>query len=1737
MCIRQSEAVSNTLTMGKHFWAIFVDIQAQDHSDVKQSLQTPVNKELGKAIFERVPLPAKVWYAPQEGCNEIARDTVLHPDQLGDIRAAVCKIWDDFVSDEACSFESVRPQPDQHTFGYAFHFITFETSGATAVLLRQTLRTRVDFCACALRKWHTVRKALEKDTYSSWRRGDVVAFQGGRHGNVCIILQTVHNQQDYRGNTATLEMDFSNLMQITSYQRETIASARFAYAVEHGKTFHEVANFAMQNFVKRDELMKWIKNLPFYTDEVQIVLAVWRINPHEMVALHCDYLPLREANWAREFRSYWKVAEDYKTPKLAAVEPQPSGISHSDNKKIHVIAVENQHLSLDHVVHLFEVWESSDPGLGTGRTFLARRAARLPRDIEIRQVPSWIGFPSAEQDVQVFAVFSNREADERAIFKDRQRLRVPDASLVEIVIIRRSCLDNDKAGGPATILSIEDGSPTQERTIENVRDNTATLDEQDHDISGLLQSLPGKRMEKDVPARECLGSESTTYEQCGPLTDLTCPSQWQDADDMTLFQFHPPPRIGTHTDSEAYFWVRNTIVYQPALLLAIMETGLLVAQHWPTISVYVDDRPIEVRAFGFENSEIITTDAIRTRFRELYADHFRTGETISFGPIGLNTLQNRRVPIHEIEAAAFRQRIPLHLKPVLLRVRFPGTAGQIATRAALLPARPTKADVIDRAHVDSFCGVRFECKVHTEEGVHLGNMPVHIAGWQSIVIDINEMPEQSQTNGDTGHECDMPNHISTDSDENSLMQTPERAVMIFDYTLTYAFSSVDPFFEDTPHSQVRVETYCHLWVERDGPMRNRLPVILSQHTSAVEQVARRWAHLVPIESARLVPVRPVPNMGGGPVPHVLVLDYESEQTLAVLFDYTSDDRVFTGTGLVDCRAGFPEVNRLFDLLITGHACRIRTSCRVRANGRHYVPGQIVMLYEGIFLQLDEEDLDSDTTENATSTDYDPVASRTSTTEVSSDMSLQPAPAASEPEMPGAINHMFGGSFFDINSEGTIHIADQDLDLDVVLEWFQTIAVQRTNFIQFDRLVRDLQLGTPDFQIGGLAIVTVGNEWNEAVFLPGFEVSGTHLSIFGSIRKALFDEFPVHVALDLWLVQPNLDMQEQGGFNYRYVIADFACPPDQRAAVVLIEDPEETDIDRQVLRLRPQMTNLLLYIQIGKTVKCTSADFVCTARHNERTLPGGAYWHVFHGMKIEVHIKEVKPACREARGDRRLFTRDGLRIQDPHTTSESTYGDESAMMHLFSTSELQIVGSEAIPPSTQIQSHYGILSLHPDLDPRNDILRAYIHDRKGPISLEAFTVHVWMLQMPHPQVAHTAQRCPTLKSKSYTISIQKLWAIAFSPQPLAVTLVHPDLQPLQLRAVPIDLIVVPERDIARGLRVYLIDVIGMPLPRRLAVFTDGTSSVKDLAQLAGAGLICELPTTRCQVRSVAPDNKRSWEYEQTVDIDHGEGLTLWIEPYVSNRALTLSTCADEQALMQTSANLYETSFGRYARDSVQFGTMQLWLHQRRHEDTYQSDLRIVGWRQPRTMEGIRQIIWRDRDTYQWVISPVRPFPVIEGATQPTLIIHSKSDSQTWALLVGGDSVERKVLGTIVVEVSLAPFSTDYLFDQVLPRNKCRDRNICTAVLEGETYQFWVDMPLYDGAFVELTEIDIEPEESTTCSELTEQAEESNLTEDESVTLTQLDIRQFQFIRCHETGRPISTNLRRNGVEDLDRHRNV
>lgn len=565
-----------------------------------------------------------------------------------------------------------------------------------------------------------------------------------------------------------------------------------------------------------------------------------------------------------------------------------------------------------------------------------------------------------------------------------------------------------------------------------------------------------------------------------------------------------------------------------------------------------------------------------------------------------------------------------------------------------------------------------------------------------------------------------------------------------------------------------------------------------------------------------------------------------------------------------------------------------------------------------------------------------------------------------------------------------------------------------------------------------------------------------------------------------------------------------------------------------------MTNLLLFIQIGKTVKCTSEDFECSVEYEGRPLPPGAYWPTAHGMKLVVHILDKSAAEKRQAGEnncRRIGTlRSGL-----STSKVEDFYDHASLMHLFSTQEMMVTeGDTRVSPEAS-SSYHGTLVLSPEQE--GDLLRSYIHERKGSISHDVFTVYVWMLSMPHVQVVHIAQRCPMLRTRSYTETLQRLWLVTYSLQPLAVTLIHPDLQPLSLRAVPLDIVVVPEGDLRSGCRVYVIDVVGMPLPRRLALFATETTTVEQLAALAGARLICDLPETECVLKHDAPENRREWKYNEVVDVSHGTSLVLWILSRHKQSAAHIQVSTDECGFMQQpTCSTIEQIELLYFQEAVQIGHMHVWVHDTDRQELVQSQHRRVPWSWPKTNRELRTLVWIDKDQIRkWDRSLVYPLPILRGSRQPTIIFFPMHQTEHWPILIEIDSEHTLDLVTMVLPACNAPYSVDFLFDQVLPDNACRATSRCEAQMNGATFQYWVDIPVKAGSYIELAEIVQSPESTTTtCNSTLQEIEESPFTEDEEVDLTQLELRMFRYVRCPDTGRPLSTRLHQEGVTDLGLH---
>ena len=449
--------------------------------------------------FDDQPVSVKVWFAPYHSCNMVARDVTLKPQHFGKVQDEVCRVWSDQIPLLSCSFRTISPQPDEQTYGEFLHVVVFSTGSPVAVLVRQSSPHSDHFCACALSPFHPVRKRQEFELQSFWKQGELVNLVMNKHVNICIRTTGRSNAHSGKG-AGDSTVEAMSLMQTTAEQRETIAGARYAHAVQYQRAYHGVANFALQNFVKNDDLRRWIEALPFYDASEILILAIWRMEPGRAVTMDCDRIRFHEGNWARTSRAYWKVEEIYKTPKLAAVEPQPEPISNRDFQQIHIIAVERRHLPPGHMVHLFEVYATVDRQVGTGRTFLARRAAEIPRDLTVGRLLEILGFPIAGS--QVFATVTIREGWQQAVFRDRQVLTIPEFSLVEIIIVLQDTECFETLYQKST-KSLGETKQDHDETDKQTGERQILLHERESESSVFMQVQAGSRTAADIDNERC----------------------------------------------------------------------------------------------------------------------------------------------------------------------------------------------------------------------------------------------------------------------------------------------------------------------------------------------------------------------------------------------------------------------------------------------------------------------------------------------------------------------------------------------------------------------------------------------------------------------------------------------------------------------------------------------------------------------------------------------------------------------------------------------------------------------------------------------------------------------------------------------------------------------------------------------------------------------------------------------------------------------------------------------------------------------------------------------------------------------------------------------------------------------------------------------------------------------------------------------------------------------------------
>ena len=912
------------------------------------------------------------------------------------------------------------------------------------------------------------------------------------------------------------------------------------------------------------------------------------------------------------------------------------------------------------------------------------------------------------------------------------------------------------------------------------------------------------------------------------------------------------------------------------------------------------------------------------------------------------------------------------------------------------------------------------------------------------------------------------------NDELSLMQND--LVSHRDYLHDYAFSVLDTFITPVRENRIILRSYFHAWRDRGRSSRNYKEQILLRSQPFEGQVYAFWAEHVNRQDLRIVPIRPLPNLGMGQVPVVLVVDHDDEHVLPLLFDYTSDARVFTASGWCDCTDGYPEMRDLFDLLVPENLCRTESDCIIRANGRQYLPGREVPLYEGIFIFLIEENLDDTDTQQSVSTIFGTATGSSSREMVSSDASVlqQGEPSVASVEA-GIVNDDY--YYFDIDDHDRLIIVGTTIEQETVYRIFQNIATVSTHFDQVGNMLFEARTFQEAMQRRlRIVFVIVGNEWFDGGQLDlDDDVISEWRWLASEIRWILFDHFPPHVHLDLWSVVPNLPPTEQEGNDDYYVLVDYDCPANVRVGAVIISDPEEPDFERLAIRLQPQMTDQLLYQLIAKTVKCMSSDFFCSVEHAGRAFMPGSFWHTFHGMKIDVRISERRFLKSHQRTRGPVCTASQMLLQRASELRHEAHSDEQSLMQFFQHEAFVIAPEAHTIPLPYPQSHYGVLYLHPDDHATrlpNDLLRSYLTDRKGPLPGKSFVVHTWMLDHRVQQVTNFASRCVLHPNRSHSESLLALWGAAYEKQELSATLVHPDMQPLMLRAFPLDLIVFPESGLRDQLHVYLIDLVGMQLPRRLAVLAGPGDTMAMIAMKIGVHELCILPYLECELTHSA-DGLPKWTLPDVVNAKHGSGLVLWMHPK-GHQTAALRECTAFDEPGQDSLSLMQISRGpqrllsEYVRDFT-LGNLDTtwWIHDV-YNELVQVHPDICHLNVHRDVEFQCREIWIQKGLPEHCrITPIDPPPIFIALPRPHLVVTATFAPFEIPILCHVTVDGHTNLLSLIIDMQYPPIGVAAIFALAVPQNDCQQSE-CYLIHETRKYEYWHDIELAAGAFVRISE---------------------------------------------------------------------
>ena len=388
----------------------------------------------------------------------------------------------------------------------------------------------------------------------------------------------------------------------------------------------------------------------------------------------------------------------------------------------------------------------------------------------------------------------------------------------------------------------------------------------------------------------------------------------------------------------------------------------------------------------------------------------------------------------------------------------------------------------------------------------------------------------------------------------------------------------------------------------------------------------------------------------------------------------------------------------------------------------------------------------------------------------------------------------------------------------------------------------------------------------------------------------------------------------------------------------------------------------------------------------------------------------------------------------------------------------------------LQEETGIL-IHAEHD-QTDPLRTYMVESAQADPERVFTIYTWLVV---EEVATFARICASVPGHSLTRAFRLEWQDLHEAFPVYLVQAMPQPPPLTLRTMPVDLVGLLRMQKQKGERVFLLDILYLSQPRRVAVIYRTGECLKHLVARIGLREVCRPGLYQCDLN--IEGTEMWWTMEEVIEKPHATSFQLHLRSDVRQRCVA---GLQSVSLMQSSAVLAQSRspLHRYVSDWFsEEGTVTIWLL---HEDEIflQEHPCICPFRVSQEVQDQCQHCWLPgsvRIDVELVL--VQPPPVFLVLPRPHVLAVQRRVRMT-PVLCQVFTEGRSNLVAILVTVNGQMASAEEIFRMANPQHDCVYGAYCYILKERSRYDYGQPLEIRDGAFVKLYELE-RHDSSTNC----------------------------------------------------------